>query len=149
MIVSLHVATGAAAGALVGSRRRAVPLGLLLHFLGDVMPHRDIPSRRFEIASGVAALLLVAARRGPLDAATLGAAACSARTSSTCCRSRGRAAGALPEPPLGALPPGGRPVGGRAAAGGGRDPRRRRRARRKSAQIRHRRLTRALVHWPG
>jgi hypothetical protein len=78
MIVSLHVATGAAAGALAGSRRRAVPLGLLLHFLGDVMPHRDIPSRRFEIASGVAALLLVAARRGPLDPAVWGAAACSA-----------------------------------------------------------------------
>jgi hypothetical protein len=78
VIVSLHVATGAAAGALVGSRRRAVPLGVLLHFLGDVMPHRDIPSRRFEIASGVAALLLVAARRGPLDAAVWGAAACSA-----------------------------------------------------------------------
>jgi hypothetical protein len=78
MIVSLHVATGAAAGALVGSRRRAVPLGLLLHFLGDLTPHRDIRSRPFEISSGVAALLLVAARRGPFDPATLGAAACSA-----------------------------------------------------------------------
>ena len=77
MIVSLHVATGAAAGALAGSRRRAVPLGVLLHFLGDVMPHEDIASRRFEIASGVAALLALAARRG-LDSAVFGAAACSA-----------------------------------------------------------------------
>lgn len=78
MIVSLHVATGAAFGALVGSRRRAVSLGALLHFLGDVMPHEDIPSRPFEIASGVAALSVLAARRGPLDPAVWGAAACAA-----------------------------------------------------------------------
>ena len=78
MIVALHVATGAAIGAAVGSRRAAVPLGVLAHFLGDVMPHHDIPSRRFEIVSGVATFALVAARRGPLDTATLGAAACAA-----------------------------------------------------------------------
>jgi hypothetical protein len=77
VIVSLHVATGAAAGAIVGSRRRAVALGVVLHFLGDVMPHEDVKSRPFEIASGVAALLALAARRG-LDAAVFGAAACSA-----------------------------------------------------------------------
>jgi hypothetical protein len=77
MIVALHVATGAALGSAVGSRRAAVPLGVLAHFLGDVMPHHDIPSRRFEIASGVAALGLLALARGPLDPATLGAAACS------------------------------------------------------------------------
>ncbi len=39
------------------------------------MPHEDIPSRWFELGSGVAALALVAARRGPLDPATVGAAA--------------------------------------------------------------------------
>ena len=78
MIVSLHVATGAAVGAAAGSRGRAVALGVVAHFLGDVMPHQDIPSRPFEIASGVSALLLVAARRGLLAPATLGAAACSA-----------------------------------------------------------------------
>ena len=78
MIVALHVATGAAVGAAAGTRRRAAALGLLAHFLGDVMPHEDIPSRRFEIASGVAALALVAARRGPLTAATVGAAVSSA-----------------------------------------------------------------------
>jgi hypothetical protein len=77
MIVALHVATGAAVGSLTGSRRTAVPLGVLAHFLGDVMPHHDIPSRRFEIASGVAALGLLALVRGPLDPATVGAAACS------------------------------------------------------------------------
>jgi hypothetical protein len=78
MIVTLHVATGAAAGALAASRRRAVPLGLALHFLGDVMPHEDIESRRFEIATGVAALCALAVRRGPLSPAVWGAAACSA-----------------------------------------------------------------------
>jgi hypothetical protein len=78
MIVSLHVATGAAAGALVGSRKRALLLGPLLHLAGDRMPHEDIPSRRFEIGSGAACLLLLAVRRGPFDAATIGAVATSA-----------------------------------------------------------------------
>ena len=77
MIVSLHVASGAAVGAAVGSRGRAVALGLLAHLLGDRIPHHDIPSRRFEMRSGVALLLLVAARRGALDPATIGAAAAS------------------------------------------------------------------------
>jgi hypothetical protein len=39
------------------------------------MPHHDIPSRRFEIASGAGAVLLLAARRGPLDPAVVGAVA--------------------------------------------------------------------------
>jgi hypothetical protein len=73
VIVSLHVASGALAGALAGSRTRALVLGPLAHLLGDRMPHHDIASRRFEIASGTAALLLLAARRGPLDPAVLGA----------------------------------------------------------------------------
>src|SRR6476620_2628110 len=42
------------------------------------MPHEDFRSRRFEIGSGVAAVVLLAARRGLFDPATLGAAACSA-----------------------------------------------------------------------
>ena len=78
MIVALHVATGAAAGAACGSRLAAVLAGPILHVLGDRVPHQDIPSRRFEIRSGLAALGLLALRRGPLDPATLGAAACSA-----------------------------------------------------------------------
>jgi hypothetical protein len=78
MIVLLHVATGAAIGAATGQRRLAVPLGALAHFLGDVTPHHDIPSRRFEIWSGAASFAAVALVRGPLDPATLGAAACSA-----------------------------------------------------------------------
>jgi hypothetical protein len=78
LIVSLHVASGAAAGALARSRRRAVLIGPFLHVAGDRVPHEDIPSRRFEIASGVASVILLAARRGPFDAATLGAIAASA-----------------------------------------------------------------------
>jgi hypothetical protein len=77
VIVSLHVATGAAAGALVRSRALAVPVGFVLHLAGDAVPHQDIGSRRFEVASGSLLLALVAARRGALDAATLAAAAAS------------------------------------------------------------------------
>jgi hypothetical protein len=78
VIVALHVATGAVAGAATGSRAKAILLGPVLHLAGDWMPHEDFRSRRFEIGSGVAALALLAARRGLFDPATLGAAACSA-----------------------------------------------------------------------
>ena len=77
MIVSLHVATGAALGAVVRSRPLAVLLGPALHVAGDHVPHEDIPDRSFEIVSGLAALGLLAARRGPLDSAVLGGAAAS------------------------------------------------------------------------
>lgn len=78
MIVSLHVATGAAGGALAGSRTGAVALGLLLHALGDRMPHQDVESRRFEIGSGIACALALAARYGPLSPVTIGGLASSA-----------------------------------------------------------------------
>jgi hypothetical protein len=78
MIVSLHVTTGAALGALSGSRRRAAVLGVLAHAAGDRMRHRDIASHRYELISGSAALLAIAARRGPFDPATIGAAFSSA-----------------------------------------------------------------------
>ncbi|HKP16964.1 MAG TPA: hypothetical protein VJT84_00705 [Gaiellaceae bacterium] len=74
----MHVATGAAGGAVAGSRRRAVLVGLVLHGLCDRVPHRDIPSQRFELRSGLALLGLLAATRGPFDPAVLGAAASSA-----------------------------------------------------------------------
>jgi hypothetical protein len=77
LIVSLHVATGAAGGSLVRSGRGAVPLGLLLHLAGDLMPHEDIADRDFEIRSGIAAVLLLATVRGPLDPAVIGALAAS------------------------------------------------------------------------
>ena len=76
--MSLHVGTGAAAGALLRSRTLALAAGPLLHLAGDRMPHQDIASRRFEIVSGIGALAGLALLCGPLDAATLGAAAASA-----------------------------------------------------------------------
>jgi hypothetical protein len=75
VIVSLHVATGAAMGAVVRARPRALLLGPPLHVAGDQVPHEDIPDRSFEIGSGLVALGLLAARRGPLDPAVLGGAA--------------------------------------------------------------------------
>ena len=78
VIVSLHVATGAAVGALTGTRTRAALLGVVAHAAGDRMRHEDIPSHRYELLSGGAALLAIAVRRGPFDPATIGAAAGSA-----------------------------------------------------------------------
>ena len=78
MIVTLHVATGAAAGALLGSRRQALAAGLVLHALGDHMPHHDINSQRFEIGSGLAAVCALALRYGPTSPAVVGALAASA-----------------------------------------------------------------------
>ena len=78
MIVSLHVATGAALGAVTRSRRAALVLGPPLHLACDRVPHEDIGDRRFEIRSGLLGLALLALCRGPLDPATLGAASASA-----------------------------------------------------------------------
>jgi hypothetical protein len=41
--------------------------------VGDRIPHEDIASRRFEVVSGVAGVLALAAVRGPFDPATIGA----------------------------------------------------------------------------
>jgi hypothetical protein len=73
VIVSLHVATGGAIGAATGSRLAALLLGPPAHLVGDRIPHQDIASRRFEIASGIFCVGLLAVRRGPFDPATLGA----------------------------------------------------------------------------
>jgi hypothetical protein len=77
VIVTLHVATGAAAGALLGSRNQALAAGLVLHALGDHMPHHDINSQRFEIGSGLAAVCALALRYGPTSPAVFGALAAS------------------------------------------------------------------------
>jgi hypothetical protein len=78
VIVSLHVATGAAMGALTGSRAAALALGPPLHLACDRVPHEDIAERSFESRSGLFALGLLALFRGPLDPATLGACSASA-----------------------------------------------------------------------
>jgi hypothetical protein len=78
VIVSLHVATGAAAGALTRSRAAAFALGPLLHAAGDAIPHQDVPSRAFEIGSGAACALALLIRHGPTSPITIGALAASA-----------------------------------------------------------------------
>ena len=74
----MHVAAGAAAGALAGSRGKAILLGLALHAAQDAVPHEDISSRPFEIVSGTSLLVLLALRRGLFDPAVIGGAACAA-----------------------------------------------------------------------
>jgi hypothetical protein len=77
VIVSLHAATGATVGAAMPSRTAAALIGIPLHLAGDRVPHRDIHDRRFEIASGLAIVAALAARRGLTDRSTVGAlAAC-------------------------------------------------------------------------
>jgi hypothetical protein len=72
VIVSLHVATGGPIGALAGLRP-ALLLGSRFARGGDAVPHQDVASRRFETLSGFAGLALLAAARGPLDPAVIGA----------------------------------------------------------------------------
>ena len=74
----MHVATGALGGVLAGSPGRAAVIGPVLHFVCDRIPHQDIASRRFEVASGVAGVLALALVRGPFDPTTVGAAASAA-----------------------------------------------------------------------
>jgi hypothetical protein len=76
VIVSFHVGSGAWLGARAGTPARAVVVGAIAHLAGDLVPHRDFRSRRFELWSGVAMLAALAVRRGPLDPATLGGLAC-------------------------------------------------------------------------
>jgi hypothetical protein len=76
VIVAFHVGSGAWLGARAGGRGRAVALGAVAHLAGDLVPHRDFRSRTFELWSGVVTVAALAARRGPLDPATLGGLVC-------------------------------------------------------------------------
>ena len=78
VIVSLHVATGAAAGALTRSRGASLVLGPLLHLAADRIPHDDIGDVDFETYSGLAMLTLLGVGRGWLNPAVLGGAAAAA-----------------------------------------------------------------------
>lgn len=78
VIVSLHVAIGGAAGALVRSRPLALALGPALHVAADRVRHEDTGDVGFETGSGLALLALLAATRGPLDPAVLCGAASAA-----------------------------------------------------------------------
>jgi len=78
VIVSLHVATGAVAGAATRSRLLALALGPPLHLAGDRVPHRDMRSQTLDTACGIACLAVLAACRGLDDPATVGAVAAAA-----------------------------------------------------------------------
>ena len=70
----MHVATGPAAGAAIDRPGEAAVVGLILHALGDAVPHEDFESLRFETATGLGLLFLLALRRGVTDPAVIGGA---------------------------------------------------------------------------
>jgi hypothetical protein len=72
VIASLHVASGAAAGALTGSRVLAILLGPALHLAADRVPHRDIMNTNLDLVSGVVGAATLAVRYGPTHPVTLG-----------------------------------------------------------------------------
>ena len=75
MIVALHVATGAATGALTRSRIAAVAIGPVLHVASDRVPHRHFRHASVDYLTGLLAFGALVRRRGGSDAATLGALA--------------------------------------------------------------------------
>jgi hypothetical protein len=78
VIASLHVASGAALGALTGSRMLAVVAGPVLHLAADRVPHRDIENRNVDLVSGVVCAATLALRYGPTHPVTLGGMAAAA-----------------------------------------------------------------------
>jgi len=74
MIVAMHVASGALAGALAGDRAAAAVIGVALHAAGDAVPHEDFESLGLETGLGLALLAALAIRRGFTDPAVIGAA---------------------------------------------------------------------------
>lgn len=73
----MHAATGATVGDAVRSPTAAVLLGIPLHLAGDWIPHRELCNERFDVGTGLLLIALLAWRRGPKSAATIGAlAAC-------------------------------------------------------------------------
>jgi hypothetical protein len=74
MIVAMHVASGALAGALTGDRAAAAVAGVALHAVGDAVPHDDFGSLEVETGLGLALLAALAIRRGLSDPAVIGAA---------------------------------------------------------------------------
>jgi hypothetical protein len=77
VIVAMHAASGATVGDVVRSRTSAILLGVPLHLAGDWVPHRELRNERFDIGTGLLLIALLAWRRGPTSATTIGAlAAC-------------------------------------------------------------------------
>jgi hypothetical protein len=79
MMAVLHVASGAALGALARTPVRAALVGAVSHAAGDYVRHWDMKNgRRFEVRTGLAMLAVLALRHGPLSAPVVGAACASA-----------------------------------------------------------------------
>lgn len=75
MIQLVHVATGALAGRRCSGAADAFLAGLAMHAAMDVIPHGEVHDDRFELATGAAGILAVAARHGwrsPVALAALG-----------------------------------------------------------------------------
>ena len=124
VIVTFHVASGAWLGARAGSRARAIALGAAAHLAGDLVPHYDFESERFELprrASPWSARSPSAA--GSSTRRRSAASPAASRTPSTSSRCRRLAAQALPEPPLPAAAPLRASPAAAAAGGGARAPR--------------------------
>ncbi len=78
MIAALHVATGAATGAVLRSRALAIALGPALHLAGDFVPHRDFVNRNADLATGLGGTIVLGLRYGPTHPITLGAVSAAA-----------------------------------------------------------------------
>lgn len=73
MIQLAHVATGALAGRGRSSLRDAFVAGLVTHAAIDVLPHGEVHDEHFELLSGAAGVLALAARHGWASPITIGA----------------------------------------------------------------------------
>lgn len=73
MIQLAHVATGALAGRGRTSLRDAFLAGLATHAAMDVIPHGEVHDDQFELVTGAAGVLVLAARYGWTSPITIGA----------------------------------------------------------------------------
>jgi hypothetical protein len=74
-MVVFHAASGAAAGAVTGSRLIGAAVGPLLHVIADQVPHEHPRHESWEYAGGLLVMGVLVRRRGLSDPATIGAAA--------------------------------------------------------------------------
>ncbi len=73
MIQLAHVATGALAGRGRSGLRDAFLTGLATHAAMDVIPHGEVHDDAFELCTGAAGVVLLAARHGWTSPITIGA----------------------------------------------------------------------------
>ncbi|MCW2923153.1 MAG: hypothetical protein JWM98_557 [Thermoleophilia bacterium] len=73
MIQLAHVATGALAGRNRSGLRDAFIAGMLTHAAMDVIPHGEVHDDEYELLSGAAGVIAIAARHGWRSPITMGA----------------------------------------------------------------------------